>query len=194
MSLGTILQSDEELLPFLFVIRERLGLMPFWWLFEIHGRNFALVMAVWLVLKFCCFFPESRYQVSKFLIHVITAGWCLGEETNFPAGWLGKEEELHSHKRFSLNKLKFPMFQLVSVASCPYSMQFQEELCSPLLAEHAQLSQLLLLHHVPQLRGGSLLDWLQMVNVFLVLQRPKVDITPQLWSHNCRAGLGASRG
>lgn len=104
--------------------------MPFWWMFGIQERNFALVTAVWSVLKFCCFFPESRYQVSKFIICVITTGLCLEEGIGFPVGWLVKEEVLHKHKKFSLNKLKFPMFQLVSVVSCPYTMQFQEEPCS----------------------------------------------------------------
>ena len=33
--------------------------------------------------------------------------------------------------------------------------------------------------------GGPLLDWLQSVNIFLVLHRPKLGIAPQLWSHNC---------
>lgn len=37
-----------------------------------------------------------------------------------------------------------------------------------------------------QPRGGSLLDWLQVVNVLAVLQRPKMDITLQLWSLNYR--------
>lgn len=53
---------------------------------------------------------------------------------------------------------------------------------SLLLAEHIQLYQLLLAHYMFQ----PLLDWLQSVNIFLVLLRPKVDIAPQLWSHNCR--------
>lgn len=125
------------------------------------------------------------------MICVIKAGWCLAEGIDHPADWLltGKSCTV---TKFFLHWVKISRVSACVSCFLPFQGAFPRRvlfcICrqqispSLLLAEHIQLYQLLLTHHVLQ----PLLDWLQSVNVFLVLQRPKVDIAPQLWSHNCR--------
>lgn len=71
-------------------------------------------------------------------------------------------------------------------------MQFQEEPCSVFADSRSPPYPLPFWLNLPRsllfssYTMCSSLNWLQIVNVFHVLQRPKVDITTQLWSHNCR--------